>query len=75
MHKMPGPKVSVMATEAVAIRAMVIVIVVVMSRPMVEPMLWMPMSGRGIRLVSLKGINQDHLAIMSIGLTRLSQLN
>ena len=77
MHKMPGSKVRVVATKAVAIRAMVMVmvVVVVVGRPMVEPMLWMPMSGRGIRLVSLKGINQDHLVIMSIGLMRLSQLN
>ena len=73
IHKIPGPKVRVMATKAMAIRAMVMVMVVVMGRPMVEPMLWMPMSSRGIRLVSFKGINQDHLVIMSIGLIRLSQ--
>ena len=73
MHKMPGPKVRVMVTKAMAIRAMVMVMVMVMGRPVVEPMPWMPMSSRGIQLVSLKGINQDHLVIMSIGLMRLSQ--
>ena len=73
MHKMLGPEVRVVVTKAMAIRAMVVVMVMVMGRPMVEPMPWMPMSSRGIRLVSLKGINQDHLVIMSIGLTRLSQ--
>ena len=62
-----------MVTKAVAIRAVVMVIVVVVGRPMVEPMPWMPMSSRGMRVVSLKWINQDHLVIMSIGLTRLSQ--
>ena len=38
MHKMPGPKVRVMATKAMAIRAMVLVMVVVIGRLMVEPM-------------------------------------
>ena len=38
MHKMRGPKVRVMATKAVAIRTVVIVMVVIMGRPMVEPM-------------------------------------
>ena len=73
MYKMLGPEVRVMVAEAVAIRSMVIVLVVVMGRPMVKPMPWMPMSSRGIQLVSLKRMNQDHLGIMSIGLTRLSQ--
>ena len=75
MHKMPGREFRVMVTKYVAIRAMVVVMVMVMGRPVVEPMPWMPTSsrGRGIRLVSLKGISQDHLVIMSIGLMRLSQ--
>ena len=73
MPKMPGPKVRVVATKAVAIRAMVRVGIADVGRPMVEPMPWMPMSSRGIQLVSLKGINQDHLVIKYIGLIRLSQ--
>ena len=72
MPKMLGPKVRVMATKAVAIRAVVVVMFVVVARPVVEPIPWIPMSSRGIRLVSLKRINQDHLVIMTIGLTRLS---
>ena len=74
MHIMPGPKVRVVATKAVAIRTMVMVMVVVMGSPVVEPMSWMLISSRGIQLVSLKEINQDHLVIMSIELTRLSQI-
>ena len=54
-----------------ASRAMVVLMVVVMGRPIAKPMPWMPMSSRGIRLVSLKGINQNYLVI--IGLMRLSQ--
>ena len=73
MHKMPGPEVRVMLTKAVAIRAMVVVMVVVVGRPIVEPLPWMPINSRVIKLVSLKGINQDHLVIISIGLMRLSQ--
>ena len=68
MYKMPGPEV-----KAVVIRAMVVVMVVVMGRPVIKPMPWMPMSSRGIWLVSFNGINQDHLVIMSSGLMRLSQ--
>ena len=71
MHKMPGPEVRVVVTKTMVIRAMVLLMVMVVSRPVVEPMPWMPMSSRGIRLVSLKGINQDHLVIISIGLMRL----
>ena len=52
------------------IRAMVVVMVVVMGRPVIKPMPWMPMSSRGIWLVSFNGINQDHLVIMSSGLMR-----
>ena len=48
MHKMPGPKVRVFITKAMAIRVMVMVVVIVMGRPMVDPMLWMPMISRGI---------------------------
>ena len=73
MHKMPGPEVRAMVTKAVAIRAVVMVMVVVMGRLLVKPMPWMPMSSRSIRLFSLKGINQDHLVIVSIGLTRVGQ--
>ena len=72
-HRMPGHEVRVVATKAMAIRDIVIVMVMVMGRPMVEPMPWIPMSSRGIQLFSLKGINQDYLVIMSIGLMRLSQ--
>ena len=46
MHKIPGPEV--MAIKAVAIIAMVIVMVMVMGRPMVGPIPWMPMINRGI---------------------------
>ena len=48
MHKMLGPEVRVVVTKAVAIRAMVVVMVMVVGRPVVKPMLWMPMSSRGI---------------------------
>ena len=48
MYKIPGPKVRVVVTKTVAIRAMVVALVVAMGRLMVEPMLWMPMSSRGI---------------------------
>ena len=36
-HKMPGSKVRVMVTKTVAIRVMVAVMVLVMGKPMVEP--------------------------------------
>ena len=54
---MPGLEVRVMVTKSMAIKAVVVVIVEVISRPMVKPIPWMPMSSRGIQLVSLKGIN------------------
>ena len=77
MHRMPVPKVRVIATKVVAIRsvvvAMVMVMVMVMGRPIVRPMLWMPTSSRSICLIYLKGINQNQLVIMSIVLIRLSQ--
>ena len=37
MHKMPGPEVRVVATKAVAIRAMVVVMVMVVGRPWLSP--------------------------------------
>ena len=43
MHKMPGPEVRVMASKAIAIRAVVMVMVVVVGRPVVKPMPWIPM--------------------------------
>ena len=58
---------------AVAIRAMILFVVMVMGRPLVRPMPWMPMSSRGICLASLKGINQSYLVIMFFGLTKLGQ--
>ena len=53
MHIMLGPEVGVVATKAMAFSVMVIIMVMVVGRPMVEPMPWMPMSSRGIQLVSL----------------------
>ena len=78
MHNMPEPKVSIVATKAMvtkamAIKTMVLVILVVMGSLLVGPMPLMPMSSRGIYLISLKGINQSYLVIMSIRLMRLSQ--
>ena len=46
---------------------MVVVMVMVMGRPVAEPMPWMPMSSRGIQLVSLKWINQKPPASSSSG--------
>ena len=48
MHKILGPKVRVVATKAVAIMAMVLVMVIVMGRPIARPMLWMLISSRYI---------------------------
>ena len=73
IHKLPAPEVRVMVTKAVAIKAMVMVMVVVVGRSVVRPMPCMPMSSRVMRLVSSKGINQDYLVIISIGLTRLNK--
>ena len=72
MDKMLGREVRVVDTKPMAIRAMVVVLVMIVGKLMVEPMLLMPMSSRGIRFVSLKGISQDHLVIIFIGMTRLS---
>ena len=38
MHKMLGPEVRVMASKAMAIRTLVIVIVMVVGRPVAKPM-------------------------------------
>ena len=46
--RVPGPKVRIMVIQAVAIKDMVMAMVVVMGRPMVGPMLWMPMNIRVI---------------------------
>ena len=73
MPRMPGPKVRVVATKAVATKAIVVATVGVIGKPVVGPMPSIPMSSRGIRLISLKGINQGYLVIMSMGLMRLSQ--
>ena len=73
MHKIPGPEIRVMATKAAAIRAVMVVMVIYIGRPIVVPMPWMPMSSRGIQLISLKGINKGHLVIMSSELMKLSQ--
>ena len=62
-----------MAPKAVAIKAVVVVIVVVIGWPMIRLMPWTPRSSRGIQCISLQGINQGHLVIISIGLTRLSK--
>ena len=37
-HKMPGPKVRVIAIKSIAIRAVVVVMVMVMGRPVAKPM-------------------------------------
>ena len=61
-----------MAFEAVSINAIVIAIVRIVGRNIVGPILWMPMSSMGIKVIPLRGINQGHLVIMFIGLLRLS---
>ena len=43
MHKMLGPKIRVVATNAIAIKVVVMVVVIVMGRPVAKPMPWMPM--------------------------------
>ena len=64
-----------MASKAVSFKAMVVVMVVVIGRPMVGPIPWMPISNRGIQLVSLKVIKQGHLVTMSIGLRLRQKIN
>ena len=56
--KMPGPKVRVVATKPMPIRAEVVAIVGFVGRPMVGPMPWMLVSRRGFLLIALRGINQ-----------------
>ena len=73
MHRILAPEVRVRAIKAMTIRAMVTFMVMIIGKPIVRTMPLIPMSSRGIKLVSLKRINQGHLVIMSIGLTRLSQ--
>ena len=46
--RMPGPEVGVMDTKNMAIKAMVVVMVVFIGKPVVLPMEWIPMSSRGI---------------------------
>ena len=71
MPKMPRLKVRVKATKSMAIEDIVMLMVIVVSRPIVGTMIWMNINSRGIQLISLKGISQGHLVIMSIGLTML----
>ena len=58
MPKMLGPEARVLVTKAMAIRAVVIVMVLVIGNPVIGPMPWMPMSSKGIQLISLQGINR-----------------
>ena len=48
MHRMTWPEVRVVATKAMAIRAMVMFMVLGVGRAMVRPMLWLHVSSRGI---------------------------
>ena len=73
MPKMLGPNIRFMAIKAVAIKTMVIAMVGFIGRPMVGPMLWMPVSRRGIQLIFLRGVNQVHMVIMSIWQISYSQ--
>ena len=57
MPKMPGPKVRVVATNTMDVKAVVVVMVMFIGRLVAGPILWMPMSSRGIQLISLEGIN------------------
>ena len=67
IFKILGPEARVVATKALGIRAMVVIMTVV------GPMPWMPMSSKGVQLISLKVINQSHLVLMSNELMRLSK--
>ena len=73
MPKMLGLEARVLVTKAMAIRAVVMVMVLVIGNPVIGPMPWMPMSSRGIQLISLQGIDQGLQVIMFIVLTRFSQ--
>ena len=46
--KMPGPKVRIVDTKAIDIKAVVVTMVMVLGRPVVRSMPWIPMSSRGI---------------------------
>ena len=50
-----------MTPKAISLKGMVVAIVGVVARTIIEPMLWIPMSKKGIGLISLKEINQGHL--------------
>ena len=67
MLKMLVPKVTVMATKAITIKPMVVAMVRVIGRPMVGPIVWMPISSKGICLIPLKGINQGICSLYSLG--------
>ena len=58
MPKMLGPKVRVIYAKTMVMRAMVVAMVRVMGRTIVGPIPMMPMSSRGIQLISLRGIHQ-----------------
>ena len=73
IRKMSGPKVRVVVTKPMPIRAEVVAIVGFVGRPMVGLMPWMLVSRRGFLLITPRGINQVYLVIISIGLMRLSQ--
>ena len=75
MPKMLGLEVRVVVPKVVAIKAVVVALLKVICRPMVGLMPWIPISNRGIRCISLKGINQSHLVIILIKLMRLTQKN
>ena len=66
--KMLGSNIKIMATKSMAIKVMVVVMVMVIGRPMVWPMPWIPMSSLGIWLVFLKGIDLGYPVIIFIGL-------
>ena len=53
MAKMLGPKVIVTANKAITIETVVMAILMLVGRPVVGPMPWMPMSNRGILIISL----------------------
>ena len=69
--RISGQEVRVVASNSMDIKAMIVAIVRVVGRLMARTMLWMPIISRGIQLISLIGINQAHLVIMSICLMRL----
>ena len=72
MPKTLGLEVRLVTPKAIPIKAEVVAIVRVMGRPMLRPISWIPTRSRGIQPISLKGINQGHLIIISLGLISLS---